>query len=85
MNTKLSVWTAYYIFKSPEDAVLELKKHGIFAAELSDEHGAMLLERGDPKEVGTAYKKFLEEQQFTMTQGHLWLSCKICSDEQAVY
>jgi len=85
MNTKLSVWTAYYIFKSPEDAVLELKKHGSQAAELSDEHGAMLLERGDPKEVGAAYKRFLEEQQFTMTQGHLWLSCKICSDEQAVY
>ena len=85
MNTQLSVWSAYYIFKSPENAVLELKKHGVNASELSDEHGAMLLKRGDPKAVGLAYKKFLEQQEFTMTQGHLWLSCKICSDEQAVY
>lgn len=84
MKTQLAVWTAYYIFKSPEDAVLELKKHGISAAELSDEHGAMLLERGEPRQVGAAFKTFLQQQEFTVTQGHLWLQCKLCSDETAV-
>ncbi len=85
MNAKLAVWTSYYVDLSPEEAVLELKKWGIDAAELSDEHGLMLLKRGEPAEVGREFKKFVDEQNFTMTQGHLWLSCKICSTEEAVY
>lgn len=84
MDTKLSVWTSYYIDLGPEEAVLELKKWGIDAAELSDEHGLMLLNRGNPHDVGLEFKKFLDEQNFTMTQGHLWLVCKICSTENAV-
>lgn len=84
METQLSVWSSYYVEMSPEDAVRELKKHGICASELSDEHGAELLKRGDPKTVGEEFRKFLETENFTMTQGHLWLSIKICSDEQAV-
>lgn len=85
MNAKLAVWTAYYIDLGPEESVLELKKWGIDAAELSDEHGLMLLQRGEPSEVGREFRKFIDEQNFTMTQGHLWLSCKICSTENAVY
>ena len=84
MDAKLSVWTAYYVELSPEDAVLELKKHGIMAAELSDEHGLMLLERGEPAEVGAAYRAFLEKENFTMTQGHLWLRVRLCTDPDAV-
>ncbi|MBR5311327.1 MAG: sugar phosphate isomerase/epimerase [Clostridia bacterium] len=84
MNTKLAVWTSYYVDLSPEEAVLELKKWGIDAAELSDEHGLMLLKRGEPAEIGREFKKFVEEQNFTMTQGHLWLACKMCSSETAV-
>ncbi len=85
MNAKLAVWTAYYVDLSPEDAVIETKKWGIDAAELSDEHGLMLLKRGDPAETGREFKKFLDEQNFTMTQGHLWLACKMCSSDSAVY
>ncbi len=84
MDAKLSVWTAYYVELSPEDAVLELKKHGINCAELSDEHGLMLLERGEPNQVGAAYRTFLEKENFTMTQGHLWLKVKLCTDPDAV-
>ena len=80
---ELAVWTAYYIELSPEDAVLEMKKHGIHAAELSDEHGEMLLKRGDPKTVGAEYKAFLERENFTMTQGHLWLKIRLCTDADA--
>lgn len=81
MNTQLSVWSTYYYHKSPEDAILELKKHGLNATELSDEHGAVLLKRGNPKEVGQAFAAFVKEQDFTVSQGHLWLTCKICSDD----
>ena len=84
MDAKLSVWTAYYIELSPEDAVLELKKHGIDCAELSDEHGLMLLERGDAKQVGEEFRAFLEKENFTMTQGHLWLRVRLCTDPDAV-
>ena len=52
---KLSVWSAYYIDLSPEDALRELKKHGYDYCELSDEHALALLERGNAKEIG---KKF---------------------------
>lgn len=84
METQLSVWSSYYVEMTPEDAVQELKKHGILASELSDEHGAMLLKRGDPKKTGAVFKKFIADEGFTMTQGHLWLSIKICSNERAI-
>lgn len=84
MNSKLSVWTAYFYDLSPEDAVLTFLKNGIHCAELSDEHGLMLLDRGDPKAVGQQFKTFLDANSFTMTQGHLWLSCKICSNEEDI-
>lgn len=83
MNARLSVWTSYYIDLGPEDAVHELKKHGINAAELSDEHGYMLLQRGDPEKVGSEFRKFAEREGVEISQGHLWLSCRIC-DEGAV-
>ena len=83
MKTTLSVWTAYYVELSPEDAVRELKKHGILSAELSDEHGKMLLDRGDPVETGRQFRAFLAQEGFTMTQGHLWLKVRLC-DENAI-
>lgn len=84
MKTELSIWSAYYIDLSPEEAVLEMKKQGLTASELSDEHGEALLYRGDPAQVGAQFKEFLKEQNFTMPQGHLWLKCKICSTEEAI-
>ena len=44
---KLAIWSNYYHELSPEDAVREFIKNGIYASELSDEHGAMLLDRDD--------------------------------------
>lgn len=83
MDAKLSVWTSYYVELSPEDAVLEMKKNGILCSELSDEHGLVLLERGEPKTVGGQFRAFLEKENFTMTQGHLWLKVRICTDPDA--
>jgi len=79
MNTKLSIWSFYYR-TSPEEAVREFKAHGIDAMELSDEHGAMLLERGEPAEVGRAFREFLAEAGMDCSQGHLWLACKFCTE-----
>ena len=69
---KLSIWTAYYVEKSPEDAIREIAKCGYRYAELSDEHGAMLLERGDPTEVGRAFGEFAREMGVDVAQWSSW-------------
>ena len=82
---KLAIWSNYYYELSPEDAVREFVKNGIFASELSDEHGAMLLERGENVvATGRAFKEFLSENDFDMSQGHLWLYARICTDQGAI-
>jgi len=85
MEIKLGVWTSYYMELDPEEAVKRLKANGIYAAELSDEHGLVLLERDeDVQKTGREFAAFLKENDFSMTQGHLWLYVKICSDETAI-
>lgn len=79
MKTQLSVWSTYYHELSPEDAVREFKKHGIYSSELSCEHGKVLLERGDARTVGAEFARFLADEGFSMTQGHLWLGCAFCT------
>lgn len=83
-RSQLAVWTTYYYDLTPEDAVLELKKNGITNSELSDEHAAVLLGRGDPKKVGAEFRAFLEKENFTMLQGHLWLSIRLCTFPNAL-
>ncbi len=78
---KLSVWTSYFYHLSPEDALLQFKSHGFDYCELSDEHSKALLERGDATEVGKAFGLFAKETGIQILQGHLFLSAKICKDE----
>lgn len=81
---KLSIWSYYYYELSPEQAVERFMKNGINAFELADEHGLQLLERDtDVVKTGKAFKAFVEERDFEVSQGHLWLQAKICSDIQA--
>ena len=85
MEAKLSVWSSYYVDLKIEDAVEELIKNGIFCSELSDEHGLELLERSsDVIATGNALREFLTERGFEISQGHLWLYARICSDGEAV-
>lgn len=85
METKLSVWSNYYHELKIEDAVLEFIKNGIYASELSDEHGAELFSRDeDYIKTGREFAGFLHEHDFDMSQGHLWLKVRICADEGAV-
>lgn len=79
---ELSVWSSYYVDLSPEDAVLEFEKHGIYYSELSDEHAAVLLSRGDPKEVGRRFREYADAHGVKFTQGHLWLRCRLCGPER---
>lgn len=81
MKTELAIWSNYYHELSPEDAVREFKKHGIYAAELATEHSNALLSRGEPAQVGREFGAFLKEEGFSMTQGHLWLGCAFCTYE----
>jgi len=81
----LSVWSSYYVELTPEDAVKRFINNGIYCSELSDEHGLMLLNRGeDAVETGKTFSAFLKENNFEMPQGHLYLRVKICSDEKAI-
>ena len=85
MEAKLSIWSQYYHEMKIEDAVLEFIKNGIYCSELSDEHGAELFSRSeDYVATGKRFAEFLREHDFCMTQGHLWLKVKICTDEGAV-
>ena len=85
MEAKLSIWSQYYHEMKIEDAVLEFIKNGIYCSELSDEHGAELLSRDvDYIATGKKLAAFIQEHNFEMSQGHLWLKVKICTDETAV-
>lgn len=75
---KLSVLSSYFLELSPEDAIIELSNSGIHYTELSDEHGALLIERGNPVEVGKAFGLFAKEHGVEVLQGHLWLGATIC-------
>ena len=77
---KLSVWSSFYVELSPEDAILELVKHGIHYTELSDEHGEALIRRGNPIEIGKAFGEFARANGMEILQGHLWLRVMLCTD-----
>lgn len=78
---KLAMWSSYYHDIQPEDMVLELEKHGYEYSELSDEHSMLLLNRGDPFQVGAKFKAFADQHNIKFLQGHLKLSAKLCEAE----
>ncbi|MBQ8697095.1 MAG: sugar phosphate isomerase/epimerase [Clostridia bacterium] len=79
MTPKLSVWSSFYHEMSPEDAILELKKHGITATEFSIEHADMLFERGNYVTEAARFADFAKEKDFEISQGHLWHDCEFCA------
>lgn len=84
-NMKLSIWSTYYYPLSPEEAIDRFYKNGIFCSELSDEHGLELLSRSeDILQTAKDFSDFLKERNFEISQGHLWLRIKICSDDAAL-
>ena len=81
---KLSIWSSYYMELSPEDAILEIAKNGYHYTELSDEHSAMLIKSGDPKEVGKAFGEFARANGVDIPQGHLALTFTICDGGKSI-
>lgn len=81
---KLSMWSSYYMDLSPEDAILELERNGYSYCELSDEHAAVLLSRGDARTVGTEFKKFCQAHNVNVLQGHLYLTIRLCNETMPV-
>lgn len=82
METKLSIWSQYYHELKIEDAVERFIKNGVYASELSDEHGLELLQRStDVISTGKNLKNFIDERGFEISQGHLWLRVKLCTDD----
>ena len=85
MNARLSIWSQYYFDLTPEEVVDEFIKNGIYCSELADEHGAALFARShDIIGTGKKYAQYLKERNFEMSQGHLWLNCKMVSDASAL-
>ena len=79
---KLSIWSSYYKELKVEEAVERFLKNGISCFELSDEHGLELLNRStDIIENGNNFKKFINDRNFEVSQGHLCLHIKICSSD----
>ena len=85
MEAKLSIWSGYYGDFKIEEAIEEFIKDGIYATELSHEHGEELLARSaDRVATGKALRTYLEKKGFDMSQGHLRLHCHLCTVENAV-
>ena len=79
---KYSVWSNYFHESSPEEATDLFVKHGFKYGELADEHGLILLKRGDVKEVGKAFKEYCDDKGFSYIQGHLKLNADICAKDR---
>ena len=84
-DMKLSVWSSYYVELKIEDAVKRFIENGIYCSELSDEHGLELLNRSENiLETARSFSAFLAENNLEMSQGHLYLRVKICTDDNAI-
>lgn len=81
---KTSMWSSYFIDLSPEEMVTAFSGKGWFYSELSDEHAAALLERGNPENIGEKFRIFAEEHGVHFLQGHLWLRVDIAAINQRV-
>lgn len=75
-----SVWSSYFVEMSPEDMIKEFLNAGFSATEFSDEHGLMLLNRGNAEKEGLKLKQYADDLGFSFPQGHLLLRADICAD-----
>ncbi len=74
----ISVWSEFYHDRSPEEKIGCFLDAGLRCAELSDEDGALLLERGEPARVGRELREFADARGFSFPQGHLFLTVDVC-------
>ena len=78
-----SMWTSYLVELAPEEAVELFAESGWTHLELSTEHGAALLERGDPAATGERFRQFCADLGVSLPQGHFKLSADIARPDPA--
>lgn len=78
---KYSVWSYYLREFSPEEQIGHYMDCGFRYAELSDEDGFILLDRGAGAKVGAELKKYADDRGFSYPQGHLMLRANITADD----
>lgn len=85
MKPQLSLWSSYYNELPFEQAIDRFVKNGIFAIELSSEHGKQLFERdADLFKTAREIRELVRERGVRMTQGHLPLSFKIVIERDRI-
>lgn len=77
-----SMWSSYLHDQTPEEMVCTFAENDWHDLELSTEHAAVLLERGDPKQAGQAFRAFADDHGVRFPQGHLWLIADIAGHNQ---
>jgi sugar phosphate isomerase/epimerase len=80
---KISMWSSYLIEQSPEKMVETMLEHGFNCTELSDEHAKVLLDRGQLSKTAEKFKKFCDDHDFSLPQGHFYLSINIAHPDAA--
>jgi sugar phosphate isomerase/epimerase len=80
---RIGIWTQFFGEMTPEAAVQAFASKGWRVLELSTEHSAVLLERGDPASVGGRFAAFASGLGVSLPQGHLWLDVDVTRDDQA--
>lgn len=71
MDFPISVYLSYFADFSPEQAVELLTGAGLRWGEISEDHLAELMGRGDPEKTGRQFGTFAGERGMTISQGHL--------------
>ncbi len=74
---KVSVWSSFFSDESPEEAVKIMSAHKYKYTEFSDEHGAVLLQRGNPASEGKKLLDYAKSLGMSFPQGHLLLAADI--------
>lgn len=71
------IWSGYFIEYPPEKMVELFSSKELYKLEFSDEHGSMLLDRGNPELTGKNFKTFANDYGISFPQGHLLLKSNI--------
>ena len=76
------VWSSYFYDMTPEEMVRAFLSAGWHFSEISNEHSAVVMERGKPFEEGEKFRKYASDLGMSFPQGHLWLTCDIAAIPQ---
>ena len=80
---KISMWTAFLVEETPENAIATLAECGYRYAEFSDEHGKILMDQPDPLYAADEFARFTADHGIALEQGHLHLTADIAHPDPA--